>query len=173
VRGESLTELGNPVLHEQEQERVDAATHAGRFPDYKPISAYGIIGDMRTCALVGLGGSIDWCCFPRFDSASRSAAILDHEHGRSFRVGHHAPYTSSQRYLPATNILVTTFHTDAGGVVEVTDFMPSLERGQELSAYHEIHRRIRCTRGQVEVEILFEPRFDYALSPVYLMRRRH
>jgi len=168
-----LTELGNPVLHEQQQEGVGAAAHAERFPDYKPISAYGIIGDMRTCALVGLDGSIDWCCFPRFDSSSLFAAILDHKRGGRFRIAPTAPYTSSQRYLPATNILVTSFHTDAGGVVEVTDFMPSLERGRELSAYHEIHRRIRCTRGQVEVEILFEPRFDYGLSPVHLMARRH
>ena len=121
--------------------------HAERFPDYKPISAYGIIGDMRTCALVGLDGSIDWCCFPRFDSSSLFAAILDHKQGGRFRIAPTAAYTSSQRYLPATNILVTTFHTDAGGVVEVTDFMPSLERGRELSAFHEIHRRIRCTRG--------------------------
>ncbi len=50
-----------------------------RRPKYKPISDYGIIGDMRTAALVGLAGSLDWCCVPRFDSASLFAAILDHE----------------------------------------------------------------------------------------------
>jgi len=144
-----------------------------RRPKYKPISDYGIIGDMRTAALVGLDGSIDWCCFPRFDSASLFAAILDHEKGGRFRIEPTAPYTSTQRYLPATNILVTSFHTDRGGVVEVTDFMPSLERGRELSAYHEIHRRVHCTRGSVEVEILFEPRFDYGLSAVDLRARRH
>jgi GH15 family glucan-1,4-alpha-glucosidase len=147
----------------------------GVIPDgaYKPISAYGIIGDMRTAALVGLDGSIDWCCFPRFDSASLFAAILDARKGGKFQITPTAPYTSTQRYLPATNVLVTSFHTDHGGVVEVTDFMPSLERGQELSAYHEIHRRIACTRGQAEVEVIFEPRFDYALSPVRLIPRRH
>lgn len=144
-----------------------------RRPKYKPISDYGVIGDMRTAALVGLDGSIDWCCFPRFDSASLFAAILDHEKGGRFRIEPTAPYTSTQRYLPATNILVTAFHTDQGGVVEVTDFMPSLERGRELSAYHEIHRRVECTRGSVEVEILFEPRFDYGLSSVDLRARRH
>lgn len=140
---------------------------------YKPISDYALIGDMRTAALVGVDGSIDWCCFPRFDSASLFAAILDHEKGGRFRIAPVASYTSEQRYLPATNIVVTSFHTDRGGVVEVTDFMPSLERGRELSAYHEIHRRIECTRGEVEVEILFEPRFDYGLSQVRLVPRQN
>lgn len=141
--------------------------------EYKPISAYGMIGDMRTCALVGLDGSIDWCCFPRFDSASLFGAILDVGKGGRFQISPTAPYTSTQRYLPATNILVTSFHVEQGGVVEVLDFMPSLERGRELSAYHEIHRRVECVRGEVEVEGYFEPRFDYALSPVELSARRH
>lgn len=140
---------------------------------YKPISDYGLIGDMRTCALVGLDGSIDWCCFPRFDSASLFGALLDDRKGGRFRVRPTVPYTSTQRYLPATNVLVTSFHIEQSGVAEVLDFMPSLERGRELSAYHEIHRRIECTRGEVELEALFEPRFDYALSSVALVPRRH
>jgi len=140
---------------------------------YRPISDYAIIGDMRTAALVGLHGSIDWCCFPRFDSPSLFAAILDHDRGGCFQIEPVARYTSTQRYLPATNILVTSFHTDRGGVVEVTDFMPSLERGRELSAFHEIHRRIECTRGEVEVVLLFEPRFDYGRAPVYIIPRRN
>ena len=142
-------------------------------PRYKPISDYAIIGDMRTAALVGLDGSIDWCCLPRFDSASVFAAILDHDRGGRFRISPTASYTSTQRYLPATNILVTTFHTDRGGVVEVTDFMPAGERSYERAAHHEIHRRVTCTRGEVEIEILFEPRFGYGASPVYLIPRRH
>jgi GH15 family glucan-1,4-alpha-glucosidase len=140
---------------------------------YKPISDHGLIGDMRTCALVGLDGSIDWCCFPRFDSASLFGAILDERQGGRFRIAPAAPYTATQRYLPATNVLITTFHIEQSGVVEVLDFMPSLERGRELSAYHEIHRRIECTRGEVEVEAFFEPRFNYALSSVALVPRRH
>jgi GH15 family glucan-1,4-alpha-glucosidase len=151
----------------------DLPRDPGRSPEYKPISSYGIIGDMRTAALVGLDGSIDWCCFPRFDSASIFAALLDARKGGRFRIAPTSDFTAEQRYLPATNVLVTTFHTDVGGVVELTDFMPFQERGRELSSYHEIHRRLQCTRGQVEVEILFEPRFDYGLSPVELVRRRH
>ncbi|MBI4408743.1 MAG: glycoside hydrolase family 15 protein [Gemmatimonadetes bacterium] len=152
---------------------LEVSTERERSPDYKPISAYGIIGDMRTAALVGTDGSIDWCCFPRFDSASLFAAILDHARGGRFRVTPTASYTSQQRYLPATNILVTAFHTDQGGVIELTDFMPALEPGHELSAYHEIHRRLHCTRGRVEVEIELQPRFGYALSPVGLFPRRN
>lgn len=142
-------------------------------PRYKPISDYAIIGDMRTAALVGLDGAIDWCCFPRFDSASVFAAILDHDIGGRFRIAPTASYTSTQRYLPATNVLVTSFHTDHGGVLEVTDFMPTLEQDRELSRYHEIHRRIECTRGDVELEIHFEPRFGYGTAPVYLIPRRN
>lgn len=142
-------------------------------PAYKPISDYGIIGDMRTAALVGMDGSIDWCCLPRFDSASLFAAILDDRQGGRLRIAPTAPYTSTQRYLPATNVLVTSFHTDHGGVVEVTDFMPIPRRGHEATAFHEIHRRIECARGEPEVEILYEPRFDYATSPVQLVPRRH
>ncbi len=140
---------------------------------YKPISDYAIIGDLRTAALVGLDGAIDWCCMPRFDSASIFAAILDHDRGGRFRIAPTASYTSTQRYLPATNILVTSFHTDQGGVVEVTDFMPAGERAYELATKHEIHRRVECTRGEVEIEIHFEPRFGYGASPVYLLPRRN
>src|SRR6185312_17146908 len=92
--------------------------------------------------------------------------------GGRFRIAPTAASTSTQRYLPATNVLVTTFHSEEG-VIDVTDFMPSLERGRELSAYHEIHRRVSCPRGEAEVELLFEPRFKYALASVELRRRRH
>ncbi|HEX6940843.1 MAG TPA: glycoside hydrolase family 15 protein [Longimicrobiales bacterium] len=159
------------VIAVGERDAAGAQRHA--HPRYKPISDYAIIGDMRTAALVGLDGSIDWCCFPRFDSPSVFAAILDRDAGGRFRIAPTARYTSTQRYLPATNILVTEFHTDHGGVVELTDFMPAGERTYELVAPHEIHRRIECKRGEVEIEIHFEPRFGYGASPVYLLPRRN
>lgn len=129
---------------------------------YKPISAYGVIGDTRTAALVGSDGSIDWCCFPRFDSPSVFAAILDAERGGSFVVQPRDDYTSQQRYFPLTNILVTTFHRhDGGGAFEVLDFMPA-PGSPAIAAPHEIHRRIRGVYGSVDVEIAFAPRFNYA-----------
>jgi GH15 family glucan-1,4-alpha-glucosidase len=140
---------------------------------YLPISAYGIIGDTRTAALVGRNGSIDWCCFPRFDSASVFGALLDNDRGGRFRIRPAEPYTSEQRYLSLTNILVTTFHTHRGtGVIEVTDFMPSPEQ-PVIAMPHEIHRRVRCLRGAMDLEILFQPRFGYGHPPVGLAHVAH
>lgn len=126
---------------------------------------------MSTAALVGLDGSIDWCCLPRFDSPSLFGALLDAGNGGRFRISPSSPYTSAQRYLPATNILVTTFHTTDGGVVELTDFMPWSRGTRTFRGYHEIHRRITCTRGSVEVDVLFDPGFDYGASPAALRGR--
>jgi GH15 family glucan-1,4-alpha-glucosidase len=92
--------------------------------NYQPIENYGIVGDLNTVALVGLDGSIDFLCFPRFDSPSVFAALLDHEKGGCFRI---APASGNfkhrQRYLPDTNILLTRF-LGADGVAAVSDFMP-------------------------------------------------
>ena len=130
---------------------------------FKPISAYGVIGDTRTAALVGADGSIDWCCFPRFDSPSVFGALLDDEIGGRFRVCPVGDYTSNQRYFPLTNILVTAFHLhDGSGSFELLDFMPAPDGAVPLAAPYEIHRRIRCLHGTVTVEVVFEPRFDYA-----------
>jgi alpha,alpha-trehalase len=74
---------------------------------YKPISDYGVIGDCRSAALVGLDGSIDWCCFPRFDSPSVFAAILDAGKGGHFAITPQETYSATQRYLDNTNILET------------------------------------------------------------------
>jgi len=101
---------------------------------YQPIESYGVIGDMRTAALVGTTGSIDWLCFPRFDSPSVFAALLDSDKGGRFQV---APttehYRSTQRYWPDSNVLVTRF-LSRSGVAEVTDYMA-------VGARPERHRR--------------------------------
>src|SRR5687768_4239247 len=113
----------------------------------QPISAYGLIGDMRTAALVGLDGAIDWCCLPRFDSGSVFGALLDPERGGTFSIRPAGPWTSTQRYLPRTNVLETAFTVEGGGVVTVTDFMPVSPDGRRRGQHPEIHRRGRCTRG--------------------------
>lgn len=91
---------------------------------YKPIENYGIIGDLHTVALVGMDASIDFMCFPHFDSPSVSPALLDHEKGGRFQI---APVLEGARqkqlYLPDTNILLSRFLSGAG-VAEVSDFMP-------------------------------------------------
>ena len=124
------------------------------------LSEYGLIGDMRTAALVGLDGAIDWCCLPRFDSGSVFAAILDPERGGTWSIRPQGEWTSTQRYLPRTNILETTFRT-VDGVVVLTDFMPVGEDGRPASPHPEIHRQLRCTRGRVAMQMVFMPRFEY------------
>ena len=125
-----------------------------------PISDYGLIGDMRTAALIGLDGAIDWCCLPRFDSGSVFAAILDPERGGTWSIRPAEEWTSTQRYLPRTNILETTFRS-AGGTVVLTDFMPVDEDGRPSGPHPEIHRQLRCTRGRVPMHMVFMPRFEY------------
>ena len=128
---------------------------------------YGLIGDMSSAALVGTDGSVDWCCFPRFDSPSVFAALLDPDIGGHFRISPVAPCLSHrQRYLPDTNILETTFIT-ASGEVSITDFMPVAADDQFSSdappnAAHEIHRIVTCHAGEVELRCDFQPRHDYA-----------
>jgi len=81
---------------------------------YQPIENYGVIGDMRSVALVGKHGSIDWCCLPAFDSPSIFAAILDDQKGGFWSIAPACESTVKQMYLPNTNVLVTRFFTDQG-----------------------------------------------------------
>jgi GH15 family glucan-1,4-alpha-glucosidase len=156
--------------------QVGAATEPGDqrspVPRTPPLSDYGLIGDMRTAALIGLDGAIDWCCLPRFDSGSVFAAILDRERGGTWSVRPSVEWTSTQRYLPRTNILETTFRT-AGGVVVLTDFMPVDEDGRPSGRHPEIHRQLRCTRGRVPMQMTFMPRFEYGARTTRLEQLRN
>src|SRR5689334_22019582 len=127
---------------------------------YQPIENYGIIGNMRTTALVGMNGSIDWYCSPNFDSPSVFGAILDDEKGGRFKIAPIAEELKSRQfYWPATNILVTRFfHAD--GIAELQDFMP-VGLPPESKWYHHLYRRIRCVRGTVKVRMICQPAFDY------------
>ena len=124
---------------------------------YWPIESYGIIGDLHTTALVGLDGSIDFMCFPTFDSPSVFAALLDNRRGGRFRI---APVLEEVRhkqlYLPETNVLITRFLSHEG-VAEIMDFMPVEAVGQA----HNIVRRVKTIRGNVRYAMSCDPRFDY------------
>ena len=133
---------------------------------YQRIHDYGIVGDMNSCALISRGGSIDWACFPRFDSPSVFAAILDDSKGGRFSIAPVGQHSSSHRYLPNTNVLETTFETGSGAV-QVLDFMPTA-RPSDDGAPHEIHRVIHGVSGRVEMEAVFQPRFDYARGSTVL-----
>src|SRR5688572_30128078 len=86
------------------------------------IHDHGIIGDCRSAALVSKRGTIDWLCWPRFDSPSIFGALLDGGAGH-WSVCPTTPFSSSQRYIEGTNVLQTRFET-AGGRLVVTDLMP-------------------------------------------------
>lgn len=131
---------------------------------YKKLSEYGVIGNTHTAALISNEASIDWLCLPRFDSPSLFASILDYQKGGNFQIKPTGKYTSFLKYEKDTNILVTTFTTE-GGEVSVTDFMPvHLDIGEKFHVLDEIHRIVECTKGKVELEVLFDPKINYARS---------
>ncbi len=127
---------------------------------YNRISDYGVIGDMHSAALVSTGGSIDWLCFPRFDSPSVFAAILDDRQGGRFQIQPAAPaFRSRQQYLPDSNVLVTEFEAGSSRV-SLTDFMPVSD--DVTACENQVVRLVRCQKGSMQMDLRFEPRLDYA-----------
>jgi GH15 family glucan-1,4-alpha-glucosidase len=127
---------------------------------YQPIENYGIIGNMRTVALVGMNGSIDWYCCPHFDSPSIFGAILDDKKGGCFRISADSDgVRHKQFYWPSTNVLVTRFLM-ADGIAELEDFMP-VGLPSDSPEYRHVYRRIRCVRGSVRISVACRPAFDY------------
>jgi len=126
---------------------------------YEPIENYGVIGNMRSIALVGINGSIDFLCYPNFDSPTVFGALLDNEQGGRFQI---QPQFAQKRvrhlYLPDTNILLSRFLAEEG-VAELTDYMPIGIEGEQPN---EIIRTVTVIRGQVDFTMLCQPRFDYA-----------
>jgi GH15 family glucan-1,4-alpha-glucosidase len=135
---------------------------------YQPIEHYGVIGDMRSVALVGKNGSIDWCCLPDFDSPSIFARILDYNKGGWWCLRPAIEDAQvKQMYLPNTNVLVTRFFTTEG-MAEVIDFMPIGREagGQSECSSRQIVRIATAIRGPVRLRMECRPGFDYA-------RQRH
>ena len=129
---------------------------------------YGLIGDMSSAALVGMDGSVDWCCLPRFDSPSVFASILDTDIGGRFRIRPSDGQASSRQvYLQDTNILETTF-TTSEGIVKITDFMPIHDSDMDgkpdtnPAFPPELHRIVTCEDGSARMRCEYEPRHDYA-----------
>jgi len=140
---------------------------------YKPISDYGIIGNMLSAALIAKDGSIDWCCLPRFDSPSVFAAILDDQKGGRFHIRPSEPYQSNQAYLPETNILQTTFKTETGTAI-LTDFRPCYPGTRRNSASGlQIHRLVECDDGKVAMDVLFQPKLNYSRGDTILKTSKY
>ncbi|QRK11005.1 glycoside hydrolase family 15 protein [Archangium violaceum] len=124
------------------------------------IEDHGVIGDMRTVALVATDGTMDWLCFPYFDSPSVFGALLDREKGGHFRISPELEQDGvvrKQFYWPDTNVLVTRFYS-RDGVGELVDFMPVGRK----DALREVVRRIRVVRGQMSFQMECLPAFNYA-----------
>ncbi|MGH2928806.1 MAG: glycoside hydrolase family 15 protein, partial [Solirubrobacteraceae bacterium] len=133
-----------------------------------PIAAYGLIGDCRSAALVGVDGGIDWCSLPRFDSPSVFGRLLDADQGGSWQLAPAAPFSSWQRYAERTNLLETVFECHEGRAV-VRDFMPiDADTVTEHARPHERPRLVRiasCLAGHVHLRHRVDLRPDYARAP--------
>ncbi len=124
---------------------------------YQPIENYGLIGNMRSTALIGLNASIDWFCHPRHDSPSIFAALLDSQKGGHFKIESTVSQDNhKQFYYPETNILITRFLCDCG-VGEVVDFMPL----GNSTVRNWIVRQVRTVRKEISFRAECYPAFDY------------
>jgi GH15 family glucan-1,4-alpha-glucosidase len=137
------------------------------------IRDYAIIGDCRSAALVSRFGSIDWLCWPRFDSSSCFAAILDPTRGGRWRIAPAQPFRSKRRYLENSNVLETVFETQTGAIrmLDAMSIASEKEESELLLPEHEIVRFVECIRGEVDLETIFEPRPRYATARFRLRDR--
>ena len=140
----------DPVSHEESSSPL--CVNVGEMA-YLPIEDYGIIGNLQTIALVGMNGSIDWFCFPHFDSPSVFAAILDERKaGISASVRRTADgIVYKQIYWPETNVLVTRFLSE-DGVAEIIDYMPD-RRSPRRQGFHGLVRQVKVVRGEMTFRV--------------------
>lgn len=131
---------------------------------YKDLSRYGVVGNTHTAALISDEASVDWLCLPRFDSPSTFASILDSKKGGGFQIKPTEKYTSTIEYQKDTNIVVTTFETK-NGRAKIIDFMPvHIDEDGQFHVHDELHRIVEGVEGKVKMEVIFEPRLNYATS---------
>jgi GH15 family glucan-1,4-alpha-glucosidase len=142
-------------------------------PEFHAIGDYGFISDCHTGALIASDGTVEWLCLPRFDSPSIFAALLDRGAG-AYRVGPkglRAPV--ARRYVPGTNVLETSWMSDTGWMVVRDALVLRCGEEEDLAdvraralgphdAAHMLVRTVECVHGQVEIEVICEPAFDYA-----------
>ena len=131
------------------------------------IEDYALLGDLQTAALVDREGSVDWLCFPRFDSGACFAALLGGPDSGRWLVAPDAPARSTRRYLHDTLVLETTWKTEDGSVARVLDFMPP--RGTTP----DIVRIVEGVKGRVRFRSELTIRFDYGRIVPWVRKRTH
>jgi GH15 family glucan-1,4-alpha-glucosidase len=152
---------------------ADTAPQSAAAPSpFPPIADYAFLSNCHTSALVAPDGSIDWLCVPRFDSPSVFGTLLDRQAGR-FRL---APFginvPTARIYEPGTNIVATTWNTPTGWILVRDALTMGPRRGEDEitphtrppaddDADHMLVRTVLCLEGEVEVELVCEPDFDY------------
>jgi GH15 family glucan-1,4-alpha-glucosidase len=133
------------------------------------IEDYALIGNMHTAALVGIDGSIDWLCMPRFDSSACFAALLGNpEHGRWLVAPRAEPHQTLRRYRGDTLVLETEFRC-GGGTAAVVDFMPVAERVGKV----DLVRIVEGRAGRVPMRTEMILRFDYGHIVPWVRRRSY
>ncbi|MGB6451361.1 MAG: glycoside hydrolase family 15 protein, partial [Steroidobacteraceae bacterium] len=138
---------------------------------YPPIADYALIGDCHSAALVSRSGSIDWCCLPRFDSASCFGRLLDWKTGGYFEVAPRTRYKVRREYLADSLVLATTF-TSGAGEVRLTDFF-AMREGGRTHPRRELVRIIEGVRGSLELSVRIVPRFDFGEVRPWIRRSGH
>src|SRR5438270_13343367 len=124
------------------------------------IQDYAVIGDCRAAALVSRYGSLDWLCWPRFDSPAIFSALLDQEKGGRWSIMPTGSFRTERRYIGESNVLETRFLKGSGDATLI-DLMPVASeqfKRTEMVADHEIVRHLICTKGEVEIQVEFRPR---------------
>jgi GH15 family glucan-1,4-alpha-glucosidase len=145
-----------------------AAAHDVAMDQRPKIDDYGVIGDCRSTALVSRSGSIDWLCWPRYDSPAIFAAILDPKLGGRWSISPVQPFATRRSYHGESNVLETEFVLPDGRAT-LTDLMPVASeefKRENLVPDHEILRQIVCTEGEFEIEVDFVPRAFYGCRAV-------
>jgi GH15 family glucan-1,4-alpha-glucosidase len=162
---------------------VSAPTAGERMPQsaaapspFPPIAEYAFLSNCHTGALVAPDGAVDWLCVPAFDSPSIFGSLLDRQAG-SFRLGPYGiNHPTARVYEPGTNVLETTWKTPAGWIVVrdaltmgpthgVDEITPHTRPPADDDGEHMLVRTVKCVEGNVEVELVCEPVFDYGRTP--------
>lgn len=130
-----------------------------------PIADHALLSDRHSSALVDKAGSVEWLCFPRFDSPSVFARILDEDAGH-WSIRPTGDYEVQRRYLDDSLVLETTFRT-SDGTLRITDALALGPDNDEhrlgIGAPHLLVRVVTCVAGEVEVDVSYRPRPEYGL----------